>query len=102
MLAGPQMYRPKALNPIITADTIPKASPAKESHGVVPSHESSRYPAAPAMTTLSAQAVPTQKKSPNDGMGAGFSDNSPGSSRGGPGFGASSSLTRVGALVEAH
>jgi hypothetical protein len=54
------------------------------------------------MTTLSAQAVPTQKKSPNEGVGAGLSDASPGSSRGGPGFGTSSSLTRVGALVEAH
>jgi hypothetical protein len=54
------------------------------------------------MTTLSAQAVPTQKKSPKLGMRAGFSDGSPGCSGGGPGFGTSSSLTRVGALVEAH
>ena len=79
-----QVYRPNALNPIITADTIPKARPANVSHGVVPSHESNRYPRAPAMTTLSAMAVPTQKKSPNEGVGVGFSGCFPGSWRGGP------------------
>ena len=47
-------------------------------------------------------AVPTQKKSPNEGVGVGFSGCFPGSWRGGPGFGASSALTRLGALVEAH
>jgi hypothetical protein len=96
------VYRPKALYPIITADTIPKASPANVSHGVVPSHESNRYPAAPAMTTLRAHAVPTQKKSPNEGVGGAFSDSCSGASRRGPVLGTACSLTRLGALVEAH
>jgi len=47
-----------------TAETIPKASPAKVSHGLVFSHWSAQYPSPRPATTLMAHAVPTQNRSP--------------------------------------